>query len=108
LIFGLLFGCAFNRTIILPGHGSYRDFLTAGNFAVSMGGSARGAAIGLAVDLSTGLIDRFGSRPMSRTRAVAVQAASTPRHSRSRRGPGVIAPPTTGRMEGAGAHHGCQ
>ncbi len=67
----MLFGCVFNTTIILPGHGSYLDYLTAGNFAGNMGGSAEGAAIGLAVDLSTGLIDRFRSRPMSRTRALA-------------------------------------
>jgi ABC-2 type transport system permease protein len=72
LIFSLLFGCVFNSTIILPGHGSYRDFLTADIFAVNMGGSAQGAAIGPAVDLSTGLIDRFRSRPMSRTRAMAL------------------------------------
>ena len=35
-----------------------------------MGGTARGAAIGLAVDLSTGLIDRFRSLPMSRAAVI--------------------------------------
>ena len=36
-----------------------------------MGGTAQGAAIGLAVDLSTGIIDRFRSLPMSRATVLA-------------------------------------
>ena len=60
----------FNSAIVLPGHGSYRDYLIAGLFAVNMGGTAQGAAIGLAVDLSTGLIDRFRSLPMSRATVI--------------------------------------
>ncbi len=66
LVFVLLFSYVFGGAIILPGHESYRDYLIAGIFAVNMGGTAQGAAIGLAVDLSTGLIDRFRSLPMSR------------------------------------------
>jgi ABC-2 type transport system permease protein len=66
LVFVLLFSYVFDSAIVLPGHGNYRDYLIAGIFAVNMGGTAQGAAIGLAVDLSTGLIDRFRSLPMSR------------------------------------------
>ena len=36
-----------------------------------MGGTAQGTAIGLAVDLSSGLIDRFRSLPMSRAAVLA-------------------------------------
>jgi ABC-2 type transport system permease protein len=61
----------FNGAIILPGHGNYREYLIAGVFAINMGGTAQGAAIGLAVDLSTGLIDRFRSLPMSRATVLA-------------------------------------
>ena len=66
LVFVLLFSYVFDGAIVLPGHGNYRDYLIAGIVAVNMGGTAQGAAIGLAVDLSTGLIDRFRSLPMSR------------------------------------------
>ena len=70
LVFVLLFSYVFGGAISLPGHGSYRDYLIAGIFAVNMGGTAQGAAIGLAVDLSTGLIDRFRSLPMSRAAVI--------------------------------------
>jgi ABC-2 type transport system permease protein len=70
LVFVLLFSYVFGGAIILPGHDSYRDYLIAGIFAVNMGGTAQGAAIGLAVDLSTGLIDRFRSLPMSRATVI--------------------------------------
>ncbi len=66
LIFVLLFTYVFNGAIVLPGHGNYREYLIAGIFAINMGGTAQGAGIGLAVDLTTGLIDRFRSLPMSR------------------------------------------
>jgi ABC transporter DrrB family efflux protein len=71
LIFVLLFSYVFDGAIILPGHGNYREYLIAGIFAINMGGTAQGAAIGLAVDLSSGLIDRFRSLPMSRATVLA-------------------------------------
>jgi ABC-2 type transport system permease protein len=70
-VFVLLFSYVFNGAIVLPGPGSYRDYLIAGVVAVNMGSTAQGAAIGLAVDLSTGLIDRFRSLPMSRAAVIA-------------------------------------
>jgi ABC-2 type transport system permease protein len=66
LVIVLLFSYIFSRAIVLPGHADYRAYLIPGVLAVNMGGTAQGAAIGLAVDLSTGLIDRFRSLPMSR------------------------------------------
>ncbi len=71
LIFVLLFSYVFDGAVILPGHGSYREYLIAGIFAINMGGTAQGAAIGLAVDLTTGLVDRFRSLPMSRAAVLA-------------------------------------
>jgi ABC-type multidrug transport system permease subunit len=71
LVFVLLFSYIFGGAISIPGHGSYRDYLIAGVVAVTMGGTAQGAAIGLAVDLSTGLVDRFRSLPMSRAAVIA-------------------------------------
>jgi len=70
LTFVLLFSYVFGGAISLPGGGSYRDYLIAGLVTVNMGGTAQGAAIGLAVDLSTGLIDRFRSLPMSRAAVI--------------------------------------
>ncbi len=67
----LLFSYVFDGAIRLPGHGDYRDYLIAGVFAVNMGGTAQGTAIGLAVDLTTGMIDRFRSLPMSRATVLA-------------------------------------
>ena len=66
LVFVLLFSYVFNGAIVLPVAGSYRDYLIAGIVAINMGGTAQGAAIGLAVDLSSGLVDRFRSLPMNR------------------------------------------
>lgn len=66
LVVVLLFSFVFDGAIVLPDQGNYRDYLIAGIVAVNMGSTAQGAAIGLAVDLSTGLIDRFRSLPMSR------------------------------------------
>ena len=70
LVFVLLFSYVLNGAIVLPEHDSYRDYLIAGVIAVNMGSTAQGAAIGLAVDLSSGLIDRFRSLPMSRAAVI--------------------------------------
>jgi ABC transporter DrrB family efflux protein len=67
----LLFSYVFNGAIKLPGGGSYRDYLIAGVIAVNMGAAAQGAAISMAVDQSTGLVDRLRSLPMSRSAVVA-------------------------------------
>jgi ABC-2 type transport system permease protein len=71
LMFVLVFSYVFDGAIMLPGHGDYREYLVAGIFAVNMGGTAQGTAIGLAVDLSTGIVDRFRSLPMSRAAVLA-------------------------------------
>jgi ABC transporter DrrB family efflux protein len=67
----LLFSYVFDGAIKLPGGGNYRDYLVAGVIAVNMGAAAQGAAISMAVDRSTGLVDRLRSLPMSRAAFVA-------------------------------------
>ena len=67
----LLFSYVFDGAIRLPGGGNYRDYLVAGVIAVNMGAAAQGAAISMAVDRSTGLVDRLRSLPMSRVAFIA-------------------------------------
>ena len=71
LVFVVLFSYMFNGAILLPVHGSYRDYLIADIVAVNMRGTAKGATIGLAVDLQSELMDRFRSLPMSRATVIA-------------------------------------
>ena len=67
----LLFSYVFDGAIKLPGGGNYRDYLVAGVIAVNMGAAAQGAAISMAVDQCTGLVDRLRSLPMSRVAFIA-------------------------------------
>jgi ABC-2 type transport system permease protein len=71
VIFVLLFTYVFGSAIILPGGGSYHQYLISGMFGMTMAGSAPGTAVGLTTDMSTGLIDRFRSLPMSRSAVLA-------------------------------------
>jgi len=71
VIFVLLFSYVFGSAIHLPGGGSYNQYLISGMFGMAMAGSAPGTAVGLTTDMSTGLIDRFRSLPMSRGAVLA-------------------------------------
>jgi ABC-2 type transport system permease protein len=66
VIFVLLFTYVFGSAIHLAGGGSYHEFLISGMFGMTMAGTAPGTAVGLTTDMSTGLIDRFRSLPISR------------------------------------------
>jgi ABC-2 type transport system permease protein len=66
VIFVLLFTYVFGSAIHLAGGGSYHQFLISGMFGMTMVGTAPGTAVGLTTDMSTGLIDRFRSLPISR------------------------------------------
>jgi ABC-2 type transport system permease protein len=70
-IFVLLFSYVFGSAIHLPGGGNYHQYLISGMFGMAMAGSAPGTAVGLTTDMSTGLIDRFRSLPMSRAAVLA-------------------------------------
>jgi ABC transporter DrrB family efflux protein len=71
VIFVLLFTYVFGSAIHLPGGGSYHQYLISGMFGMTMAGSAAGTAVGLTTDMSTGLIDRFRSLPISRAAVLA-------------------------------------
>src|SRR5215813_12995887 len=71
VIFVLLFSYVFGSAIHLPGGGSYHQYLISGMFGMAMAGSAPGTAVALTTDMSTGLIDRFRSLPMSRAAVLA-------------------------------------
>jgi ABC-2 type transport system permease protein len=50
----------------VPIQGGYKEFAIAGLLALNLTTSSMGSAVGLATDLSTGVIDRFRSLPMWR------------------------------------------
>ena len=66
VIFVLLFAFVFGGAIPLPGGGNYREFLMPGIFAQNIAFAAGITAIGMADDMSKGIIDRFRSLPMAR------------------------------------------
>jgi ABC transporter DrrB family efflux protein len=71
LIFVLLFSYVFGSAIPLPGGGRYHEYLIGGMLGMGLAGTAPGTAVGLVSDMSTGLIDRFRSLPMSRAAVLA-------------------------------------
>ena len=84
IMFVLLFAFVFGSAIPLPGGGSYREFLMAGIFVQTVAFASAATAVGLAEDMTKGLVDRFRSLPMAhsavlvgRTNADVVRNAFT-------------------------------
>ncbi|MFL5798456.1 MAG: ABC transporter permease [Actinomycetota bacterium] len=71
VIFVLMFRYVFGGAIRLPGNVSYVDFLMPGIFVQTVVFGALAAAIGLATDLKSGLLERFRSLPMARSAVLA-------------------------------------
>ncbi len=71
VIFVLLFAYVFGGALAVPGGGSYHEYLIGGMLGVGVAGTAPSAAVALVTDMSTGLIDRFRSLPMSRSAVLA-------------------------------------
>jgi len=71
IMFVLLFAFVFGGAIPLPGFegvpGAYREFLMPGIFAQTIAFATATTAIGMADDMSKGIIDRFRSLPMARS-----------------------------------------
>jgi ABC-2 type transport system permease protein len=65
IMFVLLFAYVFGGSISIPGV-NYREYLMAGIFTQTVAFGSGLTAIGLADDLSKGIVDRFRSLPMSR------------------------------------------
>ena len=63
VLFTLLFVYVFGSGIPVPG-GTYASFALAGLLLLNLTTSSMGTAVGLTVDLSTGIIDRFRTLPM--------------------------------------------
>jgi len=66
VLFILMFAFVFGGAIPLPGHGSYHEYLIGGMLGMGLAQTAPGVAVAQVTDMSTGLIDRFRSLPMSR------------------------------------------
>jgi ABC-2 type transport system permease protein/oleandomycin transport system permease protein len=66
VMFVLLFRYVFGGAISVPG-GRYVDYLMPGIFVQTIAFGAIGTAVGLADDMSKGLIERFRSLPMARS-----------------------------------------
>jgi ABC transporter DrrB family efflux protein len=67
IMFVLLFAFVFGGAIPLPGGGSYREYLMPGIYIQTLAFASITTAIGMADDMSKGLIDRFRSLPMARS-----------------------------------------
>ena len=67
VLFTVLFVYIFGAAMVLPGGGSYKDFAIGGLIAMNLSTATMGTAVGLASDLSTGVIDRFRTLPMARS-----------------------------------------
>lgn len=68
--FVLLFRYVFGRAINVPGL-SYVNFLMAGIFVQTTAFASTATGVGLAEDLSKGIVDRFRSLPMARSAVLA-------------------------------------
>jgi ABC-2 type transport system permease protein len=70
VIFVLLFAYVFGSAMSI-GAGDYRQFLVAGLFGMIIVQTAPGTTIGICTDMTTGVVDRFRSLPMSRAAVLA-------------------------------------
>ncbi|HVL33965.1 MAG TPA: ABC transporter permease [Actinomycetota bacterium] len=75
IMFVLLFAYVFGGSIDIPGT-SYREFLIAGIFAQNIIFGASFTGVGLADDMTKGIIDRFRSLPMARSAVLVGRTAS--------------------------------
>jgi ABC transporter DrrB family efflux protein len=66
VIFILMFAYVFGGAIALPGSGNYHEYLIGGMLGMGLAQTAPGVATALVTDMSTGVMDRFRSLPMSR------------------------------------------
>lgn len=66
VLFTVLFVYIFGSGMALPGGGSYKDFAIGGLLTMNLVTSSMGTGVGLATDLSTGMLERFRTLPMWR------------------------------------------
>jgi ABC-2 type transport system permease protein len=75
IMFVLLFGYVFGSSIKIPGV-SYREYLIAGVFAQTVMFGSTFTGVGMAEDMTKGIIDRFRSLPMARAAVLAGRTGS--------------------------------
>ncbi|MDQ3620545.1 MAG: ABC transporter permease [Actinomycetota bacterium] len=75
IMFVLLFGYVFGSSIDIAG-GNYREFFIAGVFAQTVIFGASGTGVGMAEDMTKGIIDRFRSLPMARSAVLVGRTGS--------------------------------
>jgi ABC-2 type transport system permease protein len=75
IMFVLLFAFVFGSSIKIPG-ADYREFLMAGIFTQTVIFGSTFTGVGLAEDMTKGIIDRFRSLPMSRSAVLIGRTAS--------------------------------
>jgi ABC transporter DrrB family efflux protein len=66
VLFTVLFVYVFGSGMVLPGGRSYTDFAIGGLLTMNLVTSSMGTGVGLATDLSTGMLERFRTLPMWR------------------------------------------
>jgi ABC-2 type transport system permease protein len=76
VLFTVLFVYVFGSGMSLPGGGSYTDFVIAGLLTMNLVTSSMGTGVGLATDLSTGMIERFRTLPMWRSSVLVGRTVS--------------------------------
>jgi ABC transporter DrrB family efflux protein len=77
VIFVLLWRYVFGGALLVPaGYSSYVQFLIPGIFVQTAVFGSMGAAIGLAADLKSGLLERFRSLPMARSAVLSGRTAA--------------------------------
>jgi ABC transporter DrrB family efflux protein len=81
IMFVALFAYVFGGAIKVPGGHTYREFLVPGIMAQNIVFSAMIVAMGLTNDLSTGIVDRFKSLPISRSSVLVGRSLSSLIHS---------------------------
>lgn len=64
VLFTVLFVYVFGSGMVLPGGGSYTDFVLAGLLTMNLVTSSAGTAVGLATDIAGGMVERFRTLPM--------------------------------------------
>jgi ABC-2 type transport system permease protein len=74
IMFVLLFGYVFGSSIKIPGV-NYREYLIAGVFAQTVVFGSTFTGVGLAEDITKGIIDRFRSLPMARSAVLVGRTA---------------------------------
>ena len=75
-LFVLLFTYAFGGAVHVPGAARYIDYLLPGILVLAIGFGASQTGVAIAEDLTTGMIDRFRSLPVSGTAVLAGRVAA--------------------------------